>query len=163
MADAHLLVTDNFRAGGRRPETQLLGGAYQNWFEPASAQRPAYTVARTDLPYFEGTGWKVGDAAADVIGYEWDNRDPDGDGRRLLAPGANPRIDPASVMVLFQGRATGADGEPGLAEATYYRPPRGRRCSTPPASAGPGASARRVSPTRPSSRFNENLVRALSR
>ena len=96
VADSHLLVTNNFRTGGRRPESQVLGGAYQNWFEPASAQRPNYAVARTDLPYFAGTGWKVGDSAADVVGYEWDNRDPDSDGRHLLAPGASPRIDPAS-------------------------------------------------------------------
>ena len=163
VADSHLLVTDNFRAEGRRPESQLLGGAYQNWFEPASDQRPTFAVARTDLPFFEGTGWKVGDSAADVIGYEWDNRDPDGDGRRLLAPGATPRIDPASVKVLFQGHATGADGQPGLAEATYYTSSAGAKVFN-------AASVRwswglgKDGFVKPAfRRFNENLVRDLSR
>ncbi len=122
-AERPLLPTTNFRAGARRPETMLLGGAYQGWFEPASGQRPPYLVADAEGPLFIGTGWKVGDAAADVVGYEWDNRDPNGDGRRLwdakrslIAP-----IDPASIRVLMRGRPIDAQGRPGLAEATWYR------------------------------------------
>ncbi len=163
IGDSHLLVTDNFRANGRRPETQLLGGAYQNWFEPGGTQRPAYTVARTDLPFFEGTGWKVGDNAADVVGYEWDNRDPDGDGRHLLAPGANPRIDPASVKVLFQGHATGADGQPGLAEATYYVSSAGAKVFNAASVRWAWGLGKEGFVNAPFQRFNENLVRVLSR
>ena len=162
IADTHLLVTDNFRSGGRRPESQLLGGAYQNWFEPASAQRPTYTVARTDLPYFAGTGWKLGDSAADVIGYEWDNRDPNSDGRRLLAPGANPRIDPASVKVLFQGHATGADGEAGRAEATYFTSSAGAKVFNAASVRWSWGLGKEGFVNAPFQTFNENLVRALS-
>ena len=163
VADAHLLTTDNFRTAGRRPETQLLGGAYDNWFEPAGPQRPTYMVARTDLPYFEGAGWKVGDAAADVIGYEWDNRDPDGDDRRLLGPGARPAIDPASVQVLFQGHAVGADGDSGLAEATYYVSSAGAKVFNAGSIRWAWGLGKDSFVNAPFQRFNENLVRMLSR
>ncbi len=162
-ADAHLLVTENFREAGRRSESQLLGGAYQNWFEPTSDQRPTYRVARTDLPFFTGTGWKVGDAAADVVGYEWDNRDPDGDGRRLLAPGASARIDPTSVQVLFHGQARGADGEAGLAEATYYKSAAGAKVFNAGAVRWAWGLGKSGFANPAFQRFNENLIRGLSR
>jgi hypothetical protein len=163
--DPSLLVTANFRDEGRRPETMLMGGAYQSWFESASAQRPAYKVARTDLPFFAGTGWKVGDVAADVVGYEWDNRDPEGDGQRLWDK-AHSRIAPidrSAIKVLFHGQAIDAEGHPGLAEATYFVSPAG-------ASVFNAGSVRWVwglgKPgfANPAfARFNENLVRTLSR
>jgi hypothetical protein len=111
-------------------------------------------VARTDLPFFDGTGWKVGDVAADVVGYEWDNRDPDGDGKRLwdAARSLDPAIDPASISVLFRGEAIADDGSHGAAEATYLLISRVRRCSTRVRCAGLGLG-RRVS--RPAfQRFN---------
>ncbi|MEO7027287.1 MAG: N,N-dimethylformamidase beta subunit family domain-containing protein [Caulobacteraceae bacterium] len=156
-----LLRTSNFRVGARRPETMLLGGAYQGWFDPASAQRPPFLVADDKGPFFRGTGWKVGDTAADVVGYEWDNRDPEGDGRRLwdekqslIAP-----IDPASVRVLMRGRPIDAQGRPGLAEATWYRSRAGAKVFN----AGTVRWAWGLSKegfARPGfRRFNENLVR----
>lgn len=127
--EARRLATARFRDGARRPETMLLGGAYQSWFDPASDQKPAYRVATLDLPPFEGVGWSAGDLAAEVVGYEWDNRDPDGDGGRLHDPvrSLNAAIDPAAVKVLFRGRAVDTAGKPGLAEAVYYRSPAGAR------------------------------------
>ncbi len=121
--EADRLATARFREGARRPETMLLGGAYQSWFDPSSGQRPAYRVASTDLPPFQGVGWAEGDIAADVVGYEWDNRDPDGDGARLHDPARsiNAAIDPAAVKVLFRGEAVDSAGKPGRAEAVYYR------------------------------------------
>lgn len=163
VAESHLLVTNNFRTDGRRPESQLLGGAFQNWFEPASAERPSYTVARTDLPFFEGTEWKVGDSAADIIGYEWDNRDPDGNGRRLLTARTTPRIDPASVKVLFQGHAKGADGVSGLAEATYFTSSAGAKVFNAASVRWAWGLGKEGFVKAPFQRFNENLVRALSR
>jgi len=159
-ADADLLVTSNFRDRARRPETMLLGGAYQSWFETTGPQQPPYLVARTDLPLFDGAGWKVGDTAAPVVGYEWDNRDPDGDGARLWAAGRShiPPIDPAAIQVLFRGQAIDADGKPGLAEATLYRSPAGAQVFN--AGAVRWAWGFTNPPFR---RFNENLVRALSR
>jgi hypothetical protein len=162
--DARLLTTNTFRTDARRPETMLMGGAYQGWFEPASPQRPAYRVARTDLRFFAGTGWSVGDIAAEVVGYEWDNRDPLGDGRRLwdATRSTTAAIDPAAVTVLFRGEAIDADGKPGLAEATYFRSPAGARVFNAGSvrwSWGLGKEGF----ARPAfRRFNENLVRALS-
>jgi hypothetical protein len=161
--DAALLTTDTFRTGARRPETMLMGGAFQGWFDAASTQRPAYRVARNDLPFFAGVGWNVGDVAAEVVGYEWDNRDPLGDGRRLWEAGRSriSPIDPAGVTVLFRGEATDADGRPGVAEATWFVSRAGARVFN-------AGSVRWVwglgkdGFARPAfKRFNENLVRAL--
>lgn len=122
-ADPRLLETSNFRTGARRPETMLMGGAYQSWFEPAGPQRPAYRVAAADHPWFAGTGLKAGDAIADVVGYEWDNRDPAGDGKRLWEQGRSliAPIPAADIRVLMHGEAVDADGKPGVAEATVFR------------------------------------------
>ena len=162
--DPSLLITADFRQGARRPETMLIGSAFQNWFDAASTQRPAYKVARADLPFFAGTGWKAGDTAAEVVGYEWDNRDPLGDGARLWdkARSRIAAIDPAAVSVLFRGEVVGADGRPGLAEATWFTSPAGARVFN-------AGSVRwswglgKVGFVRPQfQKFNENLVRYLA-
>lgn len=164
-ADLRRLTTNNFRTDARRPETMLMGGGYQNWFQPDGPQRPSYKVARTDLPFFAGTGWKVGDVAADVVGYEWDNRDPDGDGKRLwdAARSLDPAIDPAAISVLFRGEAIGDDGRPGVAEATYFRSPAGARVFNAGAVRWAWGLGKEGFVTPAFQRFNENLVRALSR
>ncbi|MBS0640538.1 MAG: hypothetical protein JSS43_11740 [Proteobacteria bacterium] len=130
-ADPLLLVTAMFRDAGRRPESMLMGAAYQNWFQPQpdGGPRVPYRVARTDLPFFRDTGLSVGDVVADVVGYEWDNRDPDNDGRRLFRPNISriAELPPDSVQVLFTGTPVGHDGAPGLAEAVYFRSPAGAK------------------------------------
>lgn len=163
--DPRRLTTDNFRTGARRPESMLMGSAYQNWFEPDGPQRPSYKVVRTDLPLFSGTGWKVGDVAADVVGYEWDNRDPDGDGRRLwdAARSLDPAIDPATISVLFRGEARGDDGRPGVAEATYFRSAAGAQVFNAGSVRWSWGLGKEGFVTTAFQRFNENLVRALSR
>jgi len=162
--DPRLLVTGLFRDAARRPETMLIGGAYQNWFDPASDRRPQYFVASTDLPYFAGTGWKVGDAAAPVIGYEWDNRDPRGDGARLWVAGRSriAALPAGSVKVLFHGQATGADGNPGLAEATYFESPAGAKVFNAGAVRWAWGLGKAGFANAAFARFNENLVRSLS-
>jgi len=164
-ADPRRLVTNNFRTDGRRPETMLMGGAYQNWFQPDGPQRPSYKVARTDLPFFTGTGWQVGDVAADVIGYEWDNGDPDGDGKRLwdAAHSLDPAIDPSTISVLFRGVAVGEDGQPGLAEATYFRSRAGAQVFNAGAVRWAWGLGKEGFVNAAFQRFNENLIRALSR
>jgi hypothetical protein len=163
--DPSLLVTSNFRDGARRPETMLMGGAYQNWFEPASDQRPGFTVATTDMPFFAGTGWKVGDTAADVVGYEWDNRDPDGDGKRMWDAKRShlPAIDPAAIKVLFRGHAIDADGKPGLAESTYFVSRAGAQVFNAASVRWAWGLGKPGFANPAFIRFNENLVRALSR
>jgi hypothetical protein len=162
--DPRLLETSNFRQNARRPETMLLGGAFQNWFEPAGAQRPTLRVARTDLPFFEGTGWKVGDAAADVIGYEWDNRDPDGDGRRLWREGVSliAPIDPTRISVLFRGEARADDGTTGLAEATYFQSPAGAKVFNAASIRWSWGLGKPGFANPAFQRFNENLIRQLA-
>ena len=162
--DPSLLITANFRQGARSPETMLMGSAFQNWFDAASPQRPAYKVARTDLPFFAGTGWSVGDTAAEVVGYEWDNRDPLGDGQRLwdAARSRIAALDSARVSVLFRGEAVGADGKPGVAEATWFISPAGAKVFDAGSirwSWGLG----KADFVRPQfQKFNENLVRYLA-
>ena len=122
--DKTLLTTNRFRDGGRRPETMLMGVGYQNWF-PADAPdlRFPYHVASASAPFFAGTNYKAGDLAADVVGYEWDNRDPDGDGKRLWDK-EHSRIallPEEKLQVLFKGEPVGGDGKKGLAEAVYFR------------------------------------------
>jgi hypothetical protein len=163
--DPQLLVTSQFRAGARRPESMLMGVAYQNWFEEAGPTRVPYLVASTEAPFFEGTGWKAGDIAADVVGYEWDNRDPAGDGQRLWdkARSHNAPIPAADIQVMFRGEPTGVDGQKGLAEAVYFRSRAGAQVF----SAGSVRWAWGLGKegfVNPAFRwFNENLVRRLSR
>jgi hypothetical protein len=164
-ADPALLVTDLFRADARRPETMLAGIAYQSWFDPGGPARYPYVVARADLPIFAGTGWKVGDPIGDVVGYEWDNRDPEGDGARLWdkAKSRNAEIPLADIQVLFQGHPVDVGGDPGLAEAVYWRSKAGAQVFAAGSirwSWGLGKDGY-ASPA--FQRFNENLVRALSR
>jgi hypothetical protein len=122
--DGELLATLKFRANGRRPETMLLGSAYQGWFQSDRNGNPRvpYRVMTTDFPFFAGTGLSVGDNLADVVGYEWDNRDPQGDGKRLWSTASRIADLPAeSIRVLFAGHPTDGEGQPGLAEAVYFR------------------------------------------
>ncbi len=120
--DADVLVTTEFRANGRRPETMLLGVGYQSYFPPDSPRRYPYRAVAVEGALFAGTGWKPGDSIGDVVGYEWDNRDPAGDGRRLF-DAARSRIAqlPADrIKVLFEGSPVDVDGKVGRAEAVYF-------------------------------------------
>lgn len=120
-----LLVTTLYRDGSRRPETMLAGVAYQSYFEPGGQGdlKYPYIVARSDLPFFRDTGYKVGDSIGDVVGYEWDNLDPDGNGKRLWDQHLSriTPIDPALLHVLFIGSPVDVDGHSGKAEAVYFR------------------------------------------
>jgi hypothetical protein len=109
----------------------LMGVAYQSYFNAAAVPpiRCPYFIARTDLPFFEGTGYRVGEPIGDMVGYEWDNTDPDGDGRRLWDPERSriPALDPAAIKVLFTGNPVDIDGKPGKAEAAYFVSPAGAK------------------------------------
>lgn len=127
-------ITMRFRDGRRFPETMLAGVAYQSWFARNTPAKPryAYRVVANDLPFFAGTGYAVGDAVADVVGYEWDNRDPEGDGRRLWDAQASqvPPIPPDAIKVLFRGEPVDVDGRRGTAEAVYFRSSAGAKVFT---------------------------------
>ena len=124
-------ITLRFRDGARWPETMLAGVAYQSWFsrEVTPPLNYPYVVARTDLPFFSGTGYQVGDLTGNVVGYEWDNRDPAGDGQRLWQAGRSriPTIDADSIKVLFTGSPVDVDGRPGKAECVYFTSPAGAK------------------------------------
>jgi hypothetical protein len=126
---AMMLVTALFRQDARRPETMLAGVAYQSYFEPDSGAKYRYFVARTDLPFFAGIGYKVGEAIGDIVGYEWDNTDPEGDGKRLWDPQKSqiPRLDPGLIKVLFKAAPVDLNGKQGIAEAVYFVSPAGAR------------------------------------
>jgi len=127
--EALLLKTAMFRDAARRPETMPAGVAYQNYFPAYSDVRYPYRVARVDLPFFDGTGCAVGDIFADVVGYEWDNRDPDGDGKRLWDPAKSqiPLLPAERIHVLFTGAPIDLNGQPGLAEAVFFTSPAGAK------------------------------------
>ncbi len=162
--DPALLVTDLFREDARRPETMLMGAAYQNWFDPAGPLQFPYAVARTDLPFFEGTGWKVGDPIGDVVGYEWDNRDPEGDGKRLWdkARSKNAAIPLADIRVLFRGEPVDVDGHKGLAESVYWRSAAGAQVFSAGSIRWSWGLGKDGFAQPAFQKFNENLVRALS-
>jgi hypothetical protein len=129
-----LFMTARYRDGARRPENMITGVAYQNWFQPydSSGQpRPSYSyeTCTVDGPLFEGTGWRVGDQIGSVVGYEWDNRDPEGDGRRLFDPARSHgfQLPLSSLQVLFRGQPTDVDGKKGLAEAVLFQSEAGAR------------------------------------
>ena len=128
--DKMKLVTDLFRAGGRRPENMLTGNAYQSFFNSTQEAFPVYpyTVARNDFPFYEGTGLKRGDQVGPLVGYEWDNIDPAGDGVRLWnQQSVIPLIPRENLKVLFEGRPIDASGKQGLAEAVLFETPAGAR------------------------------------
>jgi hypothetical protein len=123
-SEALRLITMRFRDEARRPETMLMGAAYQNYFNRATLPLITYpyVVARVDFPFFAGVGYRVGESIGDLVGYEWDNTDPEGDGRRLWDAKKSQilAIDPASLKVLFTGAPVDIDGRPGKAEAVYF-------------------------------------------
>jgi hypothetical protein len=163
--DPRLIATSLFREGARRPETMLAGVAYQSWFDAGSPQRVAYRVARADHPFFEGTGWKPGDVAAEVVGYEWDNRDPEGDGQRLwdAKRSVNAELPADALQVLFTGEPTDADGDRGLAEAVYFRSKAGAQVFSAGSIRWAWGLGKPGFVNLAFQRFNENLVRSLSR
>lgn len=120
--EARLLKTAKFRDDARRSETMLAGVAYQSYFDASSLANYPYQVSTTDLPFFKGTGYNVGDTIGDVVGYEWDNRDPEGDGNKLwdAAKSRIPKLDEARLQVLFTGTPVDLNGKTGKAEAVYF-------------------------------------------
>jgi hypothetical protein len=122
-----MLTTMMFRDEARRPETMLAGVAYQSYFEWTSNAKYAYTVQTTAPPFFAGTGYEVGDKTPDIVGYEWDNTDPDGDGKRLWDPEKSliPPIEREAITVAFASAPIDLNGKTGRAEAVYFISPAG--------------------------------------
>src|SRR5262249_1537488 len=125
--------------------------------------RFAYVVESIDAPFFAGTGYSPGDVAADVVGYEWDNRDPAGDGRRLwdrnrshIAPMPEERI-----KVLFRGAPIGVDGKPGRAEAVDFDSPAGAKVFSTGSIRWAWGLGKPGFEREPFKRFNANLVKYL--
>jgi hypothetical protein len=156
-----LLVTARFRDNARRPETMLTGVAYQDWFASDAPGVPYY-VETTDAPFFEGTGYRPGDPAADVVGYEWDNRDPMGDGRRLWDKDrSHIGVFPAErIKVLFGGLASGEKTTNGRAEAVYFESDPGAKVFSSGSIRWCWGLGKPGFEREPFKRFNENLLQA---
>lgn len=160
--DPLLWVTARFRDGGRRPETMLTGVGYQSWFPPGDGSlRYPYFVARTVPRFFEGTGLAVGDRLADVVGYEWDNCDPEGDGSRLFRPGVSriQELPLAAVQVLFTGSPIDIAGRSGKAEAVYFRSASGAKVFSSGSIRWAWGLGKKDFESNAFQRFNANLVR----
>jgi len=123
---ADLFVTARFRDGARRPETMLLGVGFQAAFNPSSDGSPwyPYYVESASLPFFADTGLQKGDSIGNLVGYEWDNTDPTGDGTHLWDPKTSriPFIQSQvkTFTVLFQGSPVDSSGQTGRAEGVYF-------------------------------------------
>ncbi len=126
-SEARDQVTTLFREGGRRPETMLAGVAYQDFL--SGERRYPYFVEDASLPFFAGTGYSAGDSLGEMVGHEWDNIDPEGDGRRLFVPGVSaiPRIDSERIQVVLTGHPIAASGRQGLAQGVYFESEAGAR------------------------------------
>jgi len=125
--EAQELVTARFRDGWRRPENMLMGVAYQGYFHPETEEAPRYPyfVENPSLPFFQGTGFKQGDKIDAIVGYEWDNRDPAGDGQSLW-DSTKSRVSHIQsqiekMSVLFKGKPIDFEGQEGTAEAIYFQ------------------------------------------
>jgi hypothetical protein len=130
-ADSKLLLSAKFRDLKRRPETMLIGVGYDSWFPPNDPKlRYSYRVVDNSLPIFEGTGWKIGESVgSNVVGYEWDNRDPERDKQRLWDPktSAIAQLPAERIKVLFEAEPIDVDGKKGKAEAVYFETPAGAK------------------------------------
>jgi hypothetical protein len=120
--DSDLYVTAKFRDGARRPETMLMGVGYESWFPGNKGEMVSYHVQADGHRLFEGTGYKKGDPIGNVIGYEWDNRDPGRDGNRLWDAEKSQiaELPLDSIQVLFSGKVIDHAGAEGKAEAVYF-------------------------------------------
>lgn len=171
--DADLWVTARFREEARRPETMLMGVAYQSNFAFRRQETPryAYRVVSTDLPFFEGTGYRPGDVVAEIIGHEWDNRDPEADyecpgearvaaDERLWRQGRSriDRLPPAAIKTVFSGDVVDIQGRPGKAEAVYFESQAGARVFSSGTNRWTWGLNREGYVQEPFRRFNRNLL-----
>lgn len=125
--EAQELVTARFRDGARKPENMLMGVAYQGFFHFESEDIPRYPYVVKDIsfPFFQDTGFRVGDTIEGIVGYEWDNKDPAGDGQELWdattsrIPHIDTQIEKRSV--LFEGNPLDYKSQEGKAEAVYFQ------------------------------------------
>jgi hypothetical protein len=123
-------AAQQFRWKNRRPETMLEGVGYQSYFNPSDPRNVFdYTVVDASLPLFKGTGWRTGALVKGVVGNEWDNRDPEGDGKRLWHPevSINALLPSEGIKVLFSGEPVDFRNKKGLAEAVYWESPAGAK------------------------------------
>jgi hypothetical protein len=170
--DPLLHVTARFRDAARRPETMLVGVGYQsNLVYRRQSTNSPYYVADGDLPFFRGTGLVTGDRVADVIGHEWDNRDPESE---RPAPGESmidatdrlwhkesSKIDPIpldQIKVVFAGEATDVFGHKGRAEAVYFESDTGAKVFSSGTNRWSWGLNREGFVEEHFRRFNENLI-----
>jgi len=142
LTNPDLHITARFRENARRPESMLLGVAYQSNLSYRRQESPrfSYYVESTDLPFFDGTGYEPGEEVGEIVGHEWDNRDPEqaygcpGEPRvaatdRLWHPN-HSQIDPIprmKISTVFSGDVTDLAGRKGRAEAAYFESEAGAR------------------------------------
>jgi hypothetical protein len=115
----------------RLPRNRFFLGSktYEGFSARYQPYFPEYHVADNQFSFFEGTGLQVGESVGGLIGYEWDNRNPvsqNGDGKWKEGVSLNQRIPLDDIKVVLSGKVAATGGET-VAEAVYFRSPRGAR------------------------------------
>jgi N,N-dimethylformamidase beta subunit-like protein len=123
--DPTLKVTARFRDEYRYPETMLMGVSYQYYFSPKKDITFPY-YANTDAKdfyLFKNTGYKKGTEVGDIIGHEWDNTDPKGDGKRYWDKEKSklPLLPLDKIKVIFSGPVIDKKGRKGKAETVFFQ------------------------------------------
>lgn len=122
--DPILDSTGLFRRDNRLSEIMLMGVGYESWFPYDGATSYPFFVAidPSTHPLFEGTGYAKGDSIGNLVGYEWDNTDPDPNNQRYWDPVNSqiPYLPRERLTVLFTGEPINYRGVKGRAEAVYF-------------------------------------------
>jgi hypothetical protein len=147
----------DLRTVGLARATTKIGKSY---FPSCSEAKYPYRVVRADLPFFEGTGYAIGDSIGDVVGYEWDNRDLERDRKRLcdLKKSKIALLPAERLQVLFEDAPVDLNGKTGIAEAVHFTSPAGAKVFSTGSIRWAWGLGKPGFVQEPFRRFNENLL-----
>lgn len=116
--------TGRFSKDNRSPEIMLMGVSWESWFPYDGKTSYPYFVSVEPSNHFlfKGTGYTKGSSIGNLVGYEWDNTDPDPNNQRYWDPVNSqiPYLPREKLTVLFTGEPINYRGGKGKAEAVYF-------------------------------------------
>ncbi len=155
------LPTALFREQQRMPESMLMGVAYEDFFR--GDKNYHYKITDVSLPIFSNTRFEAGDEVKSIVGFEWDNTDPQRDGQRLLSKKNSliPEIPKKDIHVLFEGEPKNDRGREGLAQAVFFETPSGAKVFSAGTMRWPWALSKPGYVDERFQRLNENLHKVI--